>query len=71
MPTAELTNFVIAVSTLTTGFVLSLVAAISKCMTRSRCSNIKCGCLSCDREVLSENNSIYDTPRSSKDFNNL
>jgi len=71
MVDAELTNFVIAVSTLTTAFILSLVGAVSKCMTKSRCSNIRCGCLSCDREVLSENNSIYDTPRNSKDFNNL
>jgi len=72
MVDAELTNFVIVVSSITTAFVLSLVAAISKCMLRSRCTNIRCGCLSCDRDVISETNSIYNTPQNSeKEFDNL
>lgn len=68
----QTTNFVIAVSTITTGFVLAFVGVISKCMLRSRCTNIKCCCMSCDRDVLDENNSIYDSPQGSgKEFDKL
>ena len=69
MVNAELTNFVIAVSSLTTGFIITLVSVISRCMVKSRCTNIKCCCVSCDRDVIDENNSIYNTPKSSE--NNL
>jgi len=41
------------------GFLLTLVASLSACVgivltyfLKSRCKNIKCGCISCDREVV-------------------
>lgn len=42
-------------------FVLTLIgllgagcSAFGMCILRSRCSHIKCGCISCERSVLSE-----------------
>jgi hypothetical protein len=44
-----------------TGFVLTLIgllgagfSGLAMCILKSRCSSIKCGCISCERSVLSE-----------------
>lgn len=47
---AELTNFVIACS----GILIGIISAISTCMIKSRCTNIRSPCITCDRDVLSE-----------------
>ena len=43
------------------GFVLTLIgllgagfSALGMCIIKSRCSHIQCGCISCERNVLSE-----------------
>ena len=42
--------------------VVAIVGSISSCMMKSRCTNINSPCLSCDREVIDEDNQVYNTP---------
>ena len=42
--------------------VVAIVGSISSCMMKSRCSTIKSPCLSCDRDVIDEDNPVYNTP---------
>lgn len=52
---AEFTNFILACS----GILIGIIAGISKCMTKSRCTNIRTPCISCDREPMPVDNEIY------------
>ena len=42
--------------------VVAIVGSISSCMMKSRCTNIKSPCLSCERDVIDEDNDVYNTP---------
>lgn len=42
------------------GSVVSIIAAFSKCFLKSRCSKINTPCISCDRDVLDDSNSVYE-----------
>jgi hypothetical protein len=42
--------------------VVAIVGSISSCMMKSRCTNINSPCLSCDRDVMDEDNDVYNTP---------
>lgn len=52
-------NFWITMSGIISAFLVGCIASVSKCMTKSRCTNIKSPCLTCEREVLSENSEVY------------
>ena len=53
-------NYIITLYGLIFGSVVSIIGAFSKCFLKSRCTNIKTPCVSCDREVLDEDNSVYE-----------
>jgi len=42
---------------------VAVIGGISSCMLKSRCTNIKSPCLSCEREPLGDDNAVYQTPR--------
>ena len=42
--------------------VVAIVGSISSCMMKSRCTNINSPCLSCARDVIDEDNDVYNTP---------
>ena len=65
MVNAELTNFVIAVS----GVAVAIIAAFSKCMLKSRCTNISTPCISCSRDILPPDADIYKD--SQENLNNV
>ena len=52
-------NYKLTLYGLIFGSVVSIIGAFSKCFMKSRCSNIKTPCVSCDREVLADDDSIY------------
>lgn len=52
-------NFILTIVGIGVGSIVTLIGAISKCMLKSRCTNIKCCGSECTREVLSEDNEIY------------
>lgn len=52
-------NFVINMTGIGVGSCIAVIAAFSKCFLKSRCTNIKCCCISCDRDVLSDDNEVY------------
>ena len=41
---------------------VAIIGGISSCMLKSRCTNIKSPCLSCEREPLDDDNAVYQTP---------
>ena len=50
--------------------VVAIIGGISSCMMKSRCTNIKSPCLSCDRNVIDEDNDVYQvTPRTDSNKN--
>jgi len=53
-------NYKITLYGLIFGSVVSIIGALSKCFLKSRCTNIKTPCVSCDRDVLDETNDVYD-----------
>lgn len=53
-------NFLLTFYGLIFGSIVSIIGALSKCFLKSRCTNIKTPCVSCDRDVLSDANSVYD-----------
>jgi len=53
-------NYKITLYGLIFGSVVSIIAAFSKCFLKSRCKNVQSPCLSCDRDVLDETNSVYE-----------
>ena len=52
-------NFILTLVGVAVGAIVSLIGAFSKCMLKSRCVNIKTPCISCEREVISEDNEVY------------
>ena len=52
-------NFIINMTGIAVGSCVAVIAAFSKCFLKSRCTNIKSPCISCDREVLSEDSEVY------------
>jgi hypothetical protein len=57
-----LANFIIMVVASSVGGVVAIIGGISTCMMKSRCTHIQSPCLSCDRDVIDEENSVYNTP---------
>ena len=57
-----LANFIIMMVASTAAACVGIIGGISSCMLKSRCTNIKSPCLSCDREVMDEDNPVYNTP---------
>ena len=57
-------NFILTVIGISVGAIATIIGALSKCMMKSRCSNIKCCGSECIREVLSEQNEIYTDTQS-------
>ena len=53
-------NYKITLYSLIFASVVSILGALSKCFLKSRCKNVQTPCLSCDRDVLDETNSVYD-----------
>ena len=56
-----LANFIIMVLGASVGGVVAIIGGVSSCMLKSRCTNITSPCLSCDRDVIDEENSVYNT----------
>ena len=44
------------------GGVVAIIAGVSSCMMKSRCTHIQSPCLSCDRDVIDEDNDVYNQP---------
>ena len=57
-----LANFIIMMVASSVGGVVAIIGGISSCMMKSRCTHIQSPCLSCDRDVIDEENSVYNTP---------
>mgnify|MGYP003123783774 CR=1 FL=1 len=57
-------NYKITLYGLIFGSVVSIIGALSKCFLKSRCTNIKTPCVSCDRDVLDDNSSQYEDAES-------
>ena len=55
-------NFVINMTGITVGSLIAIITSLSACFLKSRCTNIKCLCISCDRDVLDADNEIYNEP---------
>lgn len=53
-------NYRLTLYGLILGSVVSIIGAVSKCFLRSRCKTINTPCVSCERDVIDENNSIYE-----------
>jgi|AntAceMinimDraft_5_1070358.scaffolds.fasta_scaffold25509_2 hypothetical protein len=54
-----LSSFILTISGIAIGGIVTLVASFGKCFRESRCTNIKMGCLSCDRSVLEVTDPVY------------
>ena len=54
-----LANFLIMVIA---SSVVAIIGGVSSCMMKSRCTHIESPCLSCDRDVIDEDNPVYNTP---------
>ena len=61
-----MSNFILTLIGLSIGSCVTLITACGKCTSKSRCTNIKTPCLSCDRDVLDDADSVYEDaePRS-------
>jgi len=57
-----LANFIIMLVASGVAGVVAIIGGVSSCMLKSRCTNIKSPCLSCEREPLDEENAVYNTP---------
>ena len=57
-----LANFLIMVIASSVGGVVAIIGGVSSCMMKSRCTHIESPCLSCDRDVMDEDNAVYNTP---------
>jgi hypothetical protein len=55
-------NFLIMMVGGGVGGVVAIIGGISTCMMKSRCTHITSPCLSCDRDVIDEENSVYNQP---------
>ena len=57
-----LANFIIMIVASSAGAVVAIISGVSSCMMKSRCTNITSPCLSCDSDVIDEDNDVYNTP---------
>jgi len=57
-----LSNFIIMCIASTVGGITALIGAFSSCCIKSRCTHIKSGCVECDRDVVDEDNPMYNQP---------
>ena len=55
-------NFIIMIVASGVGGIVAIIGGVSSCMLKSRCTNVKSPCLSCEREPLDEDNPVYNTP---------
>lgn len=60
-------NFILTIVGIGVGSIVTLIGAISKCMMKSRCTQIECCCSKCTRDVLSEDNEMYHEPNTPKE----
>ena len=60
-----LSNFIIMLAASCIGGVTALIGAFSTCCIKSRRTHIKSGCVECDRNVVDEDNAMYDTQKTS------
>ena len=58
-----LSNFIIMLTASCIGGVTALIGAFSTCCIQSRCTHIKSGCVECDRDVVDEDNAMYDNQK--------
>jgi len=65
-----LANFIIMMVGGGAGAVVAIIGGISTCMMKSRCRHITSPCLSCDRDVIDEENSVYNQPVTQTPFIN-
>jgi hypothetical protein len=66
-----LANFLIMVIASSVGGVVAIIGGISSCMMKICCTHIESPCLSCDREVIDEDNPVYNTPVNQPPVNTL
>ena len=59
---AVLSNFIIMCIASSVGGITALIASFSACCIKSRCTHIKSGCIECDRNVVDEDNAMYNQP---------
>ena len=55
-------NFIVMMVGGVTAAVVAIIGGVSSCMLKSRCTNITSPCLSCDRNVIDEDNDVYNLP---------
>ena len=55
-------NFIINIISISVGSLIALIASVSSCLRKSRCTSITSPCISCDREVLDETSEGSVTP---------
>jgi len=59
-----LANFILMLVASSVAGCVAVIGGISSSMMKSRCTNIKSPCLSCEREPLDDDNPVYQvTPR--------
>ena len=63
--------FLIMVIASSVGGVVAIIGGGSSCMMKSRCTHIESPCLSCDRDVIDEDNQVYNTPVTQPPINRL
>ena len=56
---AIMSNFILTIIGMGVGSIVTLIGAFGKCFLKSRCTNIKCCCLSCDRDLMPVESDIY------------
>jgi hypothetical protein len=52
-------NFIINMTGIGVGSLIAIIGSLSACFLKSRCTNIKCLCISCDRDVLASDSEVY------------
>jgi hypothetical protein len=57
-----LANFILMLVASSVAGCVAIIGGVSSCMLKSRCTNIKNPCLSCEREPLDDENPAYNTP---------
>jgi len=57
-----LANFILMLVASSVAGCVAIIGGVSSCMLKSRCTNIKSPCLSCEREPLDDDNPVYQTP---------
>ena len=53
-------NFIINMTGIGVGSLIAIIGSLSACFLKSRCSNIRTPCISCDRDVLDNDNELYN-----------